>query len=119
FLEHFVMQARYADRPELFESASPISRVHRTAPPFFVLHGENDSVIPSVQARAFCEALRNAGAPTVCYAELPNAHHAFDMFATIRSRLAADAVADFFGLVYGRYLRSPSTVFHRRATPAG
>jgi acetyl esterase/lipase len=118
FLEHFVMQARYADRPELFESASPISRVHRTAPPFFVLHGENDSVIPSVQARAFCEALRNAGAPTVCYAELPNAHHAFDMFATVRSRLAADAVADFFGLVYGRYLRSPSTVFHRRATPA-
>jgi acetyl esterase/lipase len=118
FLEHFVMQARYADQPELFESASPISRVRRAAPPFFVLHGENDSVIPSVQARAFCAALRGAGAPTVCYAELPNAHHAFDMFATIRSRLAADAVADFFGVVYGRYLRSRSTVVRRRATPA-
>jgi acetyl esterase/lipase len=118
FLEHFVMQTRYADRPGVFELASPISRVHRAAPPFFVLHGENDSVIPSVQARAFCAALRDAGAPTVCYAELPNAHHAFDMFATVRSRLAADAVADFFGLVYGRYLRSGSTVLRRRATPA-
>jgi acetyl esterase/lipase len=118
FLEHFVMQARYNDQPALFESASPISHVHREAPPFFVLHGENDSVIPSVQARAFCAALREARAPTVCYAELPNAHHAFDMFATIRSRLAADAVADFFGVVYGRYLRSRSTVLHRRANPA-
>jgi hypothetical protein len=40
------------------------------------------------------------------------------MFATIRSRLAADAVADFFGVVYGRYLRSRSAASRRRATPA-
>ena len=118
FLEHFVMQARYADQPELFESASPISHVHRAAPPFFVLHGENDSVIPSVQAQTFCTALREAGAPSVCYAELPNAHHAFDMFGTVRSRLTADAVADFLGVVYGRYLRSRSAVSRRRATSA-
>jgi acetyl esterase/lipase len=118
FLEQFVMKARYADQPELFESASPISHVHRAAPPFFVLHGESDSVIPSVQAQAFCTSLREAGAPTVCYAELPNAHHAFDIFATVRSRLAADAVADFFGVVYGRYLRSRSAASRRRATPA-
>jgi acetyl esterase/lipase len=118
FLERFVMQARHADQPELFESASPISHVHRAAPPFFVLHGQNDSVIPSVQAQAFCAALRDAGAPTVCYAELPNAHHAFDIFPTVRSQLAADAVADFLGVVYGRYLRSRSTVSRRRATPA-
>src|SRR6202012_6187325 len=118
FVEHFVMQARYADQPELFESASPISYVHSAAPPFFVLHGENDSVIPSVQAQAFCAALREAGAPTVCHAELPNAHHSFDMFATVRSRLAADAVADFFGGGYGRYLRSRSAASRRRATAA-
>jgi acetyl esterase/lipase len=113
FLELFVMKARYADQPALFELASPISHVHRDAPPFFVLHGENDSVIPSVQAQAFYGALREAGAPIVCYAELPNAHHAFDMVATVRSRLAADAVADFFGVVYGRYLRSRSTVLRK------
>ena len=119
FLERFVMQARYANDPKMFESASPISHAHREAPPFFVLHGENDSVIPSVQAQAFCTALRVAGASTVCYAELPNAHHAFDLVATVRSRLAADAVADFFGVVYGRYLRSGSAVLAGRATSAG
>jgi acetyl esterase/lipase len=118
FLERFVMRARYADQPALFELASPISHVHHQAPPFFVLHGESDSVIPSIQAQAFCGALRDAGAPTVCYAELPNAHHAFDMFATVRSRLAADAVADFLGVVYGQYLRSRSTVLRKRATSA-
>ena len=104
FLEYFVMQTRYADNPELFTSASPISPVHRGAPPFFVLHGKNDSLIPSAQARVFCAALREAGASTVCYAELANAHHAFDMVATVRSLLAADAVADFLAVVYGRYV---------------
>jgi acetyl esterase/lipase len=119
FLELFVMKERYADKPELFELASPVSHVHRDAPPFFVLHGESDSVIPTVQARAFCDALREAGARTVGYAELPNAHHAFDLFATVRSRLTADAVADFLGVVYGQHLRSRSRAARKHASPAG
>jgi acetyl esterase/lipase len=102
FLEQFVMKARYADDPERFAAASPISYVHRDAPPFFVLHGEKDELVPSGQARAFCAALRAAGAATVAHAELGNAHHAFDITPTVRSRLAADAVADFLGVVYGR-----------------
>ncbi len=106
FLEQFVMKTRYADAPERFQSASPISYVHREAPPFFVLHGEKDEVVPCGQARAFCAALRAAGAPTVAYAELANAHHAFDITPTVRCRLAANAVADFLGVVYGRRSRS-------------
>ncbi len=119
FLELFVMKEQYADNPEIFELASPISHVHRDAPPFFVLHGESDSVIPSVQARAFCGALRDAGAPTVGYAELPNAHHAFDLFATVRSRLTADAVADFLGVVHARHARSRSRAMRKRSAPTG
>ncbi len=118
FLEHFVMQTRYADDPELFASASPISHAHSAAPPFFVLHGENDSLIPRTQARAFCATLREARASTVCYAELVNAHHAFDTVATVRSRLAADAVADFLGVIYGRHVHSEVGSSIDRATPA-
>ncbi len=106
FLEHFVFKARYADEPERFKAASPISYAHCEAPPFFVLHGEKDELVPSGQARAFCAALRAAGAPTVAHAELSNAHHAFDITPTVRSRLAADAVADFLGVVYGRRVSS-------------
>jgi acetyl esterase/lipase len=102
FLEHFVLKTRYADDPERFRAASPISYAHREAPPFFVLHGEKDELVPSGQARAFCAALREAGAATVAYAELANAHHAFDITPTVRSRLAANAVANFLGIIYGR-----------------
>ena len=37
------------------------------------------------------------------YAEIPNAHHAFDTIATLRCQLAAEAVAAFLGIVYGRH----------------
>jgi acetyl esterase/lipase len=118
FLENFVMQTRYDDNPGLFESASPISHVHGCAPPFFVLHGENDSVVPSAQARSFCAALRSAGAGTVAYAELPKTHHAFDTFSTARSQLAAEAVADFLGVIYGRYARPKTRRLSVGASPA-
>ncbi|ORV84064.1 carboxylesterase [Mycobacterium interjectum] len=102
FLEQFVLKTRYSENPDRFRSASPITYVHHQAPPFFVLHGEKDELVPSGQARVFCAALRDAGAATVAYAELANAHHAFDITPTVRSQLAADAVADFLGVVYGR-----------------
>lgn len=118
FLEHFVLKARYADHPERFMAASPVSYAHSDAPPFFVLHGEKDELVPSGQARAFCAALRAAGAATVAHAELANAHHAFDILSTVRSRLAADAVSDFLGVVYGRRVSSLLDAVPLAATPA-
>ncbi len=109
-LERLVMQRRLAEAREVYEAASPTLRAHRDAPPFFILHGENDAVVPLSQARAFDAALRAAGAPTVAYAEIPNAHHAFDAIATLRCQLAAESVAAFLGIVYGR---------HRSAASAG
>lgn len=58
FLEHFVMKTRFADEPDRFTAASPISYVHRDAPPFFLLHGDRDQLAPIGQARAFCAALQ-------------------------------------------------------------
>jgi len=102
-LERLVMQRRLEESRQLFEAASPTLRVHAEAPPFFILHGENDAVVPRSQARGFETALRTAGAATVAYAEIPNAHHAFDTIATLRCQLAAEAVAAFLGVVYGRH----------------
>jgi acetyl esterase/lipase len=102
-LERLVFQRRLDENRELFEAASPTLRAHPDAPPFFILHGQNDAVVPSSQARRFDTALRVAGARTVAYAEIPNAHHAFDTIATLRCQLTAEAVAAFLGIVYGRH----------------
>ena len=41
------------------------------APPFFVLHGTNDSLVPVAQARTFVDELRKASTSPVVYGELP------------------------------------------------
>jgi acetyl esterase/lipase len=112
-LERLVFQRRLAENRQLFEAASPTLRAHPDAPPFFILHGENDAVVPSSQARGFDTALRAAGARTVAYAEIPNAHHAFDTIATLRCQLTAEAVAAFLGIVYGRH--QTARISRRRA----
>lgn len=43
-------------------AASPLTFVHRAAPPFLLLHGDADRVVPLEQARIMDEALRGAGA---------------------------------------------------------
>lgn len=70
------------------------------APPFFVLHGEYDSLIPVREARAFAEELRNVSKSPVLYAELPGAQHAFDIFGSPRGRQTADAIGRFLSWVY-------------------
>jgi acetyl esterase/lipase len=103
YLERVVFKSRFADDPARFEAASPIQHVSSSAPPFFVLHGDRDPIVPSVQAQLFSTALRDGGAETVCRAELPNAAHAFDTANSVRSGVVADAVATFLGIVHSRY----------------
>lgn len=57
-LERVVVRRRYSRHRDIFRSASPIARVRPDAPPFLVVHGTADTVIPVWQARAFVDALR-------------------------------------------------------------
>ena len=82
--------------------ASPVHRVHRGAPPFFVLHGTGDAVVVPDQSRAFVRALRAASDQPVAYAELPHAQHGFDLLPTPRTRLVVRAVEAFLVAALGR-----------------
>ena len=87
---------------EPFRNASPIAHIHPDAPPFFVLHGTNDSLIPVEQARSFTARLREVSRQPVVYAELPCAQHAFDIFGSTRAAHAAMAVEQFLAEVYAK-----------------
>ena len=94
-LERRVFKSRYEDDPQLFEDASPLRRVNPQAPPFFVVHGTNDTLVPVAEARRFVEALRTVSEAPVVYAELPYAQHAFDVLPSLRSAHAVAAVIRF------------------------
>jgi acetyl esterase/lipase len=97
-----VFKLHRAEVAEPFRDASPISHVHQDAPPFFVLHGTNDSLVPVGQARSFVARLREVSHESVVYAELPYAQHAFDIFGSARAAHAAVAVEQFLAEIYTR-----------------
>ena len=100
FLERVVVKRTIARHPDVFRDASPIARVHRNAPPFLVVHGSNDSVIPVGQAQSFVQRLRAASDSIVGYLELPGAGHGFDLIDGERAGVAAHAASLFLNQVY-------------------
>jgi acetyl esterase/lipase len=64
-------------------------------PPFFVAHGDRDTVVFVEGARAFVEKLRAASDSPVVYLELPGGQHAFDLFHSVRFERVVDAIDAF------------------------
>jgi acetyl esterase/lipase len=101
-LAKYVFKLRRAELTEAFRNASPITYVNPDAPPFFVLHGRNDSLIPVEQGRTFSKRLRDVSRQPVVYAELPFAQHAFDIFGSVRAAHATVAVEQFLAEIYSK-----------------
>jgi acetyl esterase/lipase len=98
-LARAVFKTSLADDRAAWDQASPMSHVGPDAPPFFLLHGTNDSLVPVEQARAFAGLLRDASRRPVAYAELPRAQHAFDLPPSVRAHHAVHAVERFLAFV--------------------
>ncbi len=81
--------------PDDYRAASPLFRIGPDAPPFLVLHGRNDTLVPVAEARAFVARLREKVKNPVAYAELNGAQHAFDLFPSVRSTGVVRGVARF------------------------
>ncbi|GAA4572630.1 alpha/beta hydrolase [Planotetraspora kaengkrachanensis] len=81
----------YGQGPE----SSPLAYVRQDAPPFFIAHGDRDSIADVEGARLFAGKLRSTSSAPVVYAELPGAQHAFDLFHSLRFERVVDGVEAF------------------------
>lgn len=102
FVELKVMKSSPRTDLDAWRRASPILQVGPHAPPFFVLHGDHDSLVWAEGAREFVAALRGASRQPVAYAELPGAQHAFDILRSVRCEHAVNGVARFLAWVRSR-----------------
>ncbi|MFS8068272.1 MAG: alpha/beta hydrolase fold domain-containing protein [Byssovorax sp.] len=105
-LERYVFKVLRKDAGDAFDRASPMSRVNADAPPFFVIHGSRDTLVPAQDARIFVELLRAVSKEPVAYAELPGAQHAFEVFPSERTMHAVHGVERFLTWAYSRHLRT-------------
>jgi acetyl esterase/lipase len=66
------------DPVALARRVSPITYVHKGAPPIFTAHGEADPVVPFAQARRLHQALTAAGVPNQLFPLAKAGHGQFD-----------------------------------------
>jgi acetyl esterase/lipase len=88
--------------------SSPHAYANVEAPPFFVVHGDQDTLVVVDDARRFVEELRAASNSPVVYAELAGAQHGFDLFRSRRFDSVIDAIEAFTSYVRSRH-RAPET----------
>jgi acetyl esterase/lipase len=105
-LERKVMKASLAEAPAAYEKASPLSRLSAAAPPFLVVHGDRDTLVPVAEARRFAEDFRRFAHCRVAYAEIPGAQHAFEIFPSLRTATVVRGVERFLAYLYSDYLRA-------------
>ncbi|MGI8756174.1 MAG: alpha/beta hydrolase fold domain-containing protein [Acidimicrobiales bacterium] len=98
-LARVILKSKLAEDRERWEQASTMSWVGPDAPPFFVVHGTNDTLVPVEQARSFVAMLRAESKNPVAYAELPGAQHAFEVYDSPRTIFSASAVHRFLEAV--------------------
>lgn len=100
FLADKVMQVSPDDNPQLWDNGRSLANINAAAPPMFIVHGSHDSLVWVEDARHFAAALQQVSTSPVAYAELPGAQHAFEIFHSIRSDYAVNAVTDFLEWSY-------------------
>jgi acetyl esterase/lipase len=103
FLERVIVRRSQSGHPEVYAAASPMARIHKDAPPFLLVHGEHDAIIPVGEARQFHAALGAVSRNPVEYCEIPRAGHAFDLVDTSHARRCAVEVTRFLTGVHDRH----------------
>jgi acetyl esterase/lipase len=103
-LERQVMKASIDEDPDRYELASPLSQLSADDPPFFVIHGALDTMVPVEEARFFCRSFRDRVNAPLVYAEIPGAQHAFELFPSLRSVHVIHAVERFLAWLYSEHL---------------
>lgn len=101
-LERQVMKATVDEAPEAYDRASPIMRITRDAPPFLVVHGTHDTLVPVASARRFVAAFREVAREPIVYLEVPGAQHAFEIFPSPRAALVLHGVERFLAWIVSR-----------------
>jgi acetyl esterase/lipase len=82
--------------------SSPQAYVRTDAPPFFVAHGDRDTLVLVDDAQRFVARLRSSSSNPVVYAELPGAQHTFDLFGSLRFETVVAGIEAFAAWVRTR-----------------
>ncbi len=96
-----LMKSRAGSDEARWRSASPLDLVRGDAPPFLVIHGTHDSLVPARESAQFAAVLDATSTAPVIHVELPGATHGFDIVESFRTHHTIAGVISFVAAVTG------------------
>lgn len=107
----------YAEAPELYALASPITHVNKHSPPTLIFQGTLDDIVPTAQSDMLAEKLKNLGAP-YWYDCLDGFPHTMDVLVTVNEHCQFIMNAFFDKFLQGKPIEDapapkPLTVMER------
>lgn len=103
------MKGTPATHPDLYRRASPIRLITPMSPPFLLIHGENDSVVPPLETEAFYVALKEQKISHIAHLRIPGVQHAFDELPTLPTQQVLSTVVQY--LLFIQTLEGSPEVF--------
>jgi acetyl esterase/lipase len=101
---------------DVYDTASPMSRITADAPPFLLVHGTADTLVPVVEAREMARLLKATSGQAVTLLEVPHAQHAFESLPSLRTRAVLEHVVRFVDEVTSRQVASTDLTDQPAAT---
>ena len=93
--ESLVIGGPLRENADKVTQANPITHITRNSPPFLIIHGENDEVVPPDQSHILYEALLKADVEAGMHV-VPNAGHGFEVATQEQLDEINRMVVDFF-----------------------
>jgi acetyl esterase/lipase len=117
-LERYIVKVAHHEAPHIYHRGSPMSHIDGDVPPAMILHGTSDTLVPVAEAERFVTLLRSTSREPVVYAEFVGAHHAFEVFPSVRALHAIHGVEAFAEWVVSRERRRRAEDCEQRQPPS-
>ena len=89
--------------PECYQQITPANWVSNKTPPFLLLQGETDALIPVEETQAFWHALQSKNRRHSALLTLPLIEHAFDIYPTLTAQSIVPVIEKYLLMLHENY----------------
>jgi len=89
--------------PECYQQINPANWVSKNTPPFLLLQGETDALIPVQETQAFWHALQAEKVNLSALLTLPLVEHSFDIFPSLTAQCIVPTIGRYLFLLHENY----------------
>jgi acetyl esterase/lipase len=91
-------------KPECYNQITPAYWISEETPPFLLVQGETDALIPVNETQTFFHALQSQNSQNSAMLSLPLVEHAFDIFPTLTAQCIVPTIERYLVMLHDNHI---------------